>query len=313
MTALPANSTRARIRRVLRPAPLLATTALLASASAVSASASSDIDGVWSFGGGQVAVSQLPNGTFQGTVVAATQFATCPHPVGEQMWTDIRPQPDGSYEGLHQWFTGGARCVVSSTRGLTAWRVLQNPDGSHLLRVCFSSPGNSEQPTIALNGTSAHVSYGCSDSALVAALPVVEPPAGQTPSSGPGSLSGQGGSPTSPTSPGAQGNVESFGRSVLLPSARKCLSRRSFKINLRNPSNDPLSQVVVKINGHQTAVARSARTITAGINLKNLPRGAYTIKILAITVLGHHLTGSRTYHTCAAKRVHGKPAKLRRG
>ncbi|HST54673.1 MAG TPA: hypothetical protein VLJ42_02110 [Solirubrobacteraceae bacterium] len=310
---LPAERSRLPAKRLLlRSGCALTVAAILAGAGGASASPPSDIDGVWSFGGGKVAVHQQPGGAYQGTVVAATQFATCSHPVGEEMWSNIHQQSDGSYHGFHQWFVGGAKCDVSPTRGLTAWRVLQKPDGSHFLRVCFSSPGSNEQPLIAANGTSTHVDYDCSDSSLIAPLPVPDPTGGQDPSPGNGSPSGQGGSPTSPTSSGARGEVESFGRSVLLPSARKCLSRRAFKINLRNPTNDPLKLVVVTIKGHRIGIARTARAITAGISLKNLPRGTYTVKITATTVLGHHLIGSRTYHTCVAKRKHTKPAKLRR-
>src|ERR1700689_1456437 len=87
---------------------------LLGAISAVqvaSASPASPIEEVWSFSGGQVAIQAQPGGTFVGTVVAPTSFAECTHPVGEPMWTDITPQPDGSYWGLHQWFFENAGCL----------------------------------------------------------------------------------------------------------------------------------------------------------------------------------------------------------
>jgi hypothetical protein len=235
-----------------------------------SASAAPDIDGVWSFGGGKVAVQQLPNGTFGGTVVAATQFATCSHPVGEQMWTMIAAQPDGSYHGLHQWFNRGSQCTVDPQRGLTAWRVLQNSTGARYLRVCFSTPGDSQQPTIAADGTSAHTTYGCSDSALIAALPI--------------------------------NSGSSAFRYLTLPSNHVCLSRRAFKIHLHDPKNDPLKQVVVTIKGRRVALARRTKILTGVINLKGLPNGTFTIKIQATTFLGHHISSSRTYHTCKRKK-----------
>jgi hypothetical protein len=65
--------------------------------------AASNIEGVWSFNGGRVAIQAQPDGAFIGTVVAATTFTVCPHPAGEQIWTALRLHADGSYRGLHQW------------------------------------------------------------------------------------------------------------------------------------------------------------------------------------------------------------------
>ena len=85
-------------------------------------------------------------------------------------------QPDGSYWGLHQWYT--ANCVEDPVPGPTAWRVVEQPNHSRYMRVCFSHPGTS-QPTIAANGApksaseyAAHnVTFGCYSSALIASLP----------------------------------------------------------------------------------------------------------------------------------------------
>ncbi len=54
------------------PAVLLAALALGGSVAAATPNA---IEGVWSFNGGAVAIQQLPNGAFQGTVVEPTTFA----------------------------------------------------------------------------------------------------------------------------------------------------------------------------------------------------------------------------------------------
>jgi hypothetical protein len=252
-----------RIRRVLPV--LLACLALSAGAGAGAAQAGSPIEGVWSFNGGRVAIQPLGAGAFVGTVVAQTAFAQCPHPVGEQMWTDLRLQPDGSYWGLHQWYFEGT-CVANPQLGLTAWRVIGAAGGSRFLRVCFSSPG-SAQPTIAADGSSAHVSYGCVDSALIAPLP------------------------------GSAGAL-AFSRAVTLPSAKRCLSRRAFKIHLRDPADDPLKRVAITFGGHRLAIERQRNRIAAAVSLRGLPKGSFTVKIRAVTVLGHVLSGSRTYHTC---------------
>jgi hypothetical protein len=240
-----------------------------------SSTTSSSIEGVWSFNGGKVAIQPLPGGTFLGTVVAATRFALCSHPVGEQMWTGIRPQPDGSFWGLHQWYFEVEPCAPNPMLGPTAWRVLEAAKGQHFLLVCFSSPGSS-QPTIAPSGARANVSYGCFESALIAPLPS-EPPAT------------------------GRGAVKGFARAVSLPSTRKCFSRRVFRIHLHDPVNDPLKEVVVRAAGRRLAIVRHGRTFAATVNLKGLPKGAFTVKISLTTVLGHHLSGRRTYHTCARK------------
>jgi hypothetical protein len=251
--------------------------AMLLSVGVASAGAASSIEGVWSFNGGQVAIRPSSNGMFEGIVVAQTKFAECIHPAGlPAMWERIDLQPDGSYWGTHRWYFEGSACHENPNPGPTAWRVLEEADGAHYLRVCFSSPGTS-QPTIAANGApmnpseygAYHVTYGCINSALTAALPT------------------------------NASSAPRLKRSVTLPrTAGKCFSNRVFRIHLRDPKNDPLKEVVVTLRGRRITVVRHAGVIVSAINLRGLPKGAFTIKIHATTVLGHHLSESRTYHTC---------------
>lgn len=257
---------------------LLLLTLLIVGASAqiTSAGATSPIERVWSFNGGEVAIQSQPGGTFLGTVIEPTKFAQCTHPVGEEMWTDMRLQPDGSYWGLHQWFYETAECVHNPMLGPTAWRVMQAANRATYLLACFSSPG-STQPTIAPDGISANVSYGCVKSAEVA------PVAG----------------------------VESLAQAVSLPSNQKCFSRRVFQIHLHEPKYDPFKEVVVTLGKRRLAVKRHGNVFAATIDLKGLPRGTFTVKIHMTTVLGHHLSGSRTYHTCTTKPKSNKPKPLK--
>ncbi len=140
---------------LLRRAALLATVvAAMLTIGVASAGAASSIEGVWAFNGGQIAVQPLSNGTLVGTVVTETTFAECGHPVGQQIWTGITPQADGSYWGLHQWYFEKSGCALNPTLGLAAFRVLEGSSGSHYLRVCLSNPGTT-QPTIAASGSSA--------------------------------------------------------------------------------------------------------------------------------------------------------------
>jgi hypothetical protein len=268
-------------------------------AASAGAGAASEIEGVWSFNGGQIGIQRLSNGTFAGTVVVETKFAECTHPVGQEIWRGMTEQPDGSYWGLHQWYRGAPACETNPVLGPTAWRVLREPNGSHYLRVCFSHPGTS-QPTIAADGAPKraseyaqyHVTYGCFNSALTAPLPVA-------PGSGKGG-SGKGGS-------SATGSVEH----LTLPSAKpkQCLSARLFKIRLRDPRYDPFKTVTITLKGHRIATSRRGDYVVATINLSGLSTGTFTIKIRATTVLGHHLSTSRTYHTCIKKVKPKKPSK----
>jgi hypothetical protein len=256
----------------VRPQLLLAIVAtMLLSAGVPSASAASSIEGIWSFGGGQIAVHPGPNGTLVGTVVVATTFAECPHRVEEEIWKEMRAQPDGSYWGFHQWLFEGT-CAPNPTLGPTAWRVLEGAGGSKTLRVCFSDPGGA-QPMIPAAGPEVDVTYGCVDSALTAPLPSV--------------------------------------RAASFTVAKRCISGRHFTIHLAEPRYDPFKSVRVSLKGHRIKTRRAGHYVVAAISLEGLPAGGFTLKIAATTVLGLHVSGSRTYHTCAAKPRRHKPAKLK--
>ncbi len=251
-----------------------------------SAAASSSIEEVWSFGGGAVAVQPLSNGTYQGTVVSPTTFATCLHPAGEVLWTDMSQQADGSFWGLHQWFHG-SKCEYVTQLGLTAWRVLEAPGGAHFLRVCFSNPGNDLQPTIAVDGSHANTAYGCADSSLITSVPVA--------SSGGGS---DGSAASGPSAGGDPAGPITFANSVVLPPSVGCTRHKSLAIKLHDPKYDPFKEAVVKIGGKQVANVRGVKRLKSVIVIKNLPSGAYKVSVLVTTVLEQQLSGSSTYHSC---------------
>lgn len=284
-----------RIFHAARPArwaPLGAILAvLLLPATASSAEGGSEIEGVWSFNGGAVDIVAVPSGKYEGIVTVQTQFASCAHKVEEHMWTDITPQPDGSYWGLHQWFHGAPECAKNTQLGPTAWRVMHEPNGSRYLRVCFSNPG-SGQPTISADGTpkqpsenaAHHVTYGCVSSGLIAPLPVVK---GSTSGSGSGS---------------SGANVES----LTLPSAKQCLRPGKLRIRLAEPKYDPFKTVTVVFRGHKLATSHKGNFVVATLNLRGLTKNKFTVKVRATTLLGHKLTATRTYRICKkAGRRHG--------
>jgi hypothetical protein len=266
----------ARRSLILVPAVLLAALALGGSATAAE---SNTIEGVWSFNGGSVAIQQLPDGTFQGTVVTETTFDECPHHAEQVIWTNVKQQPDGSFWGYHAWFVreGGGECKLDPNLGPTAWRVLTDSAGAHSLEVCFSHPGTS-QPKIAPDGTASEDTFGCVKSALIAPLSTV---------SGSGSGSG------------SSGGI-SFSNTVTLPGSKQCTRQKSLTIKLRDPKYDPLVEVLVKINGRKVADVKGVKRLKQGVTLTKLPTAAtYKVNVLATTILKQHLSGSQTYHSCA--------------
>jgi hypothetical protein len=298
------NRPLCNIRRVLLPLAIVAATLLYAGAATASAPTNTGIEGVWSFNGGQIGVQRLSNGAYAGTVVAETKFAECAHPVGQQIWTGMTEQHDGSYWGLHQWYE--ANCQENPVRGPTAWRILEERDGAHYMRVCFSHPGSS-QPTIAADGApkgeseyAAHgVTYGCYNSARIAPLPGAP--------GAPGSTGTPGTSGTPGTEGGASGSVENLS----LPSAHRCLSPRlkRFTIRLKDPQYDPFKTVTITFKGHRVKAVRHGGYMVATIDLSHLHAHSFTIKVKATTVLGHMLSAHRTYHLCAKKHKPGKHGK----
>ncbi|HEY2767342.1 MAG TPA: hypothetical protein VGI76_03750 [Solirubrobacteraceae bacterium] len=285
-----------RILHATRPVQraLLATVLAGLLVPAAALGAGSEIEGVWSFNGGAVDIVSIPGGKFEGIVTVQTQFASCPHLVEERMWTDITPQPDGSYWGRHQWFHGAPECAKNTTLGATAWRVMREPNGSRYLRVCFGDPG-SAQPTISADGApkepaeyaAHHVSYGCVNSGLIQPLPGTQGSAGNS-------------------GPAAKGGVEA----LTLRKANQCLRPGLFKIRLHDPKYDPFKKVTVSFGGHKVAISRKGAYVVATINLKHVKKGRFTVKIHATTLLGHKLTATRTYRICPKKaKHHGKPHK----
>jgi hypothetical protein len=249
----------------------LGVVALAQGAVAAPASAEDPIEGIWSFGGGgRVAIEAEGNGTFTGTVVAPTRFAVCAHQVGERMWTEITPQGDGSYWGLHQWFFDTSGCPLNPVRGATAWRPVRLEGGANILLVCFSEPGSDTQPTIAPDGTTAGASYGCTGSAPLSALP----------------------------------EESALRDHVELPGNAACLLRRKLRIRIRGPRNDPLETVSIMLRAgkvrRKARIRRRGTGYLATFDLRDLPPAArFRIAIRLTTVLGHRFSRKRAYSRCA--------------
>jgi hypothetical protein len=90
-----------------------------------------------------------------------------------------------------------------------------------------------------------------------------------------------------------------------LPSARRCVSRRRFRIRLRAPRGDKLRRAEVRVNGKRVRVVRGRR-LTAPVDLRGLPRGRFKVEIRVATLSGRRLRGTRRYRTCVPKRGVGR-------
>lgn len=239
------------------------------------AGAATPIEGVWSFNGGQVAVEANGDGSFRGVVVAPTKFSQCFHPVGEEVWSEIKPQSDGSYWGLHQWYFETSECVPNPERGLTAFRVVTGADGSKSLEVCFSEPGSKSQPKIPPSGSPSGATYGCSNSAHISPLPSVEP--------------------------------ADAPKYILLPGNGLCLTRPKLKVRLRNPAGDPIVQAKVRLRSgklrRRAKLTKKSNGFVATLNLRGLTKPKFTVSVKVTTALGHTLTRKRSYRLCGPVRA----------
>jgi hypothetical protein len=92
----------------------------------------------------------------------------------------------------------------------------------------------------------------------------------------------------------------SVGRLVSLPSARSCVSRRSFSIRLRVPKGSPVVSARVVVNGRSVAVRRGSR-LRSTVNLRSLPKGRFTVKITLRLTNGKTLSEARRYRTCTPR------------
>jgi hypothetical protein len=84
-----------------------------------------------------------------------------------------------------------------------------------------------------------------------------------------------------------------------LPGSGRCVSRRNFRIRLRQPPRSRLASAKVFVNGRRVKVVRGART-TARIDLRGLPKGTVTVRVIARTKTGRTITETRRYRTCTA-------------
>ena len=88
---------------------------------------------------------------------------------------------------------------------------------------------------------------------------------------------------------------------ISLPSSRRCVSRRRFRIRLRRPGGLRLTRAVVTINGRRAKTVRG-RALSAPVDLRGLPKGRVRVSVTVTDSTGRRLTLRRSYRTCTPKR-----------
>jgi hypothetical protein len=111
--------------------------------------------------------------------------------------------------------------------------------------------------------------------------------------------------PGPPTAFGPNGVIQG------LPSTHRCLSKRRFRIHIRQHAGISYVEAIVFLNRKKVGVVRSRKgRFSAPINLRNLPAGTVRVKITVITTAGSIISGTRTYHTCRKRLPFLGPPRL---
>ncbi len=80
----------------------------------------------------------------------------------------------------------------------------------------------------------------------------------------------------------------------------QCTSKRDITIHIQNVKQFAIVSAVVSIDGKHKRTLKGKQLETA-IDLVGLPKGTFTVQIVAYTSSGHALHGKRVYHTCHTK------------
>ena len=110
------------------------------------------------------------------------------------------------------------------------------------------------------------------------------------------------------TSNAAPATIPSQG--VLGEKVRACASRRSFTVHIQRFGGVKFRSAKITFRGKVLANRKGDKNVKAPIVLKGLPRGTFTVRIRVVTVHGKVIKGTRTYHTCVAKRAPHRPPRI---
>lgn len=221
-----------------------------------------------------------------GRLTPGGTFTIFPTPTPASLPFGIAPGPDGQV-----WFVerNGDRIGSIPTTATSGADITEYPVGGSNVGLEYIVAGPDKR--MWFNGFNTQSLGAITTSAAVISAPPVTPPA----------------APASPTTPAAvTPKPISAAKAFTLPSARTCVSRRSFAIHIRKLPGVTFVSAVVKVNGKRVKTV-SRQRITAPVNLKGLPAGRFKVSITAKAADGRVVTGSRAYRTCAKKRHSSGP------
>jgi hypothetical protein len=97
------------------------------------------------------------------------------------------------------------------------------------------------------------------------------------------------------------GALPAASRIVSLPSSKRCVSRRKFRIRVRRiKGQGAYKRVEVAVNGKRTKVVRGVRD-TAVVDLRGLPKGRLKVRITVTLADGRKVGATRKFRTCAKR------------
>lgn len=115
-------------------------------------------------------------------------------------------------------------------------------------------------------------------------------------------------------------NTVTPAQAFVLPSNRRCVSRRNFRIRIVRPIGVKYIAARVSVAGRQVPVVvaggryRTLRgtvldhnRLTARVDLRGFPKGTFAVTIKAVTTTLRTVTGVRKYRTCGATKTVGRP------
>jgi DNA-binding beta-propeller fold protein YncE len=86
-----------------------------------------------------------------------------------------------------------------------------------------------------------------------------------------------------------------------LPSPRRCVSRRRFRIRLKGVGAKKIVRADIKLTGQRVRRV-VGRALSLPIDLRGLPKGRVTVQITTTDASGKRLVAKRRYRTCVPKR-----------
>ena len=96
----------------------------------------------------------------------------------------------------------------------------------------------------------------------------------------------------------------------MLPTSRRCLSRRRFEIRVkRGRGNARLRSAKVWVEGKRVRVRRRGGRLRAVVDLRGQRKQRIKVRIVARTRSGKVLRDKRVYRTCTTKQREARQAK----